>query len=496
MREFRGVMSSSRWTALAVLVCSAVLSAQSGVPAPPRSVDQLHHDIDAILGSPLLQHGLWGVVVKPVDRDETWYTKNGNTLMMPASSLKVVTLAIAAEKLGWDYRFETKVFAVGNVSGGTLNGDLVVVGSGDPSLDDWDGNATRVFSDWATQLKAAGITTISGRIVGDDNAFEDEMIGQGWAWDDLPAGFAAGVSALQFNEGNVQIRLGPGDAVGDRAIATISPDFSGLTLKNLIVTAPADSVGNVTRRRLPGSSRLELRGTLPLRGHPYAQTASVDNPTLYYANALRAALLADGISVGGPAVDIDDMPSPPSHERLQPLITYQSPPLSMLATTMMKLSQNQFAEAMFKTVGSGISELARTAERDTLQSWGIDPATVILADGSGLSRYNYITPETMVAVLTHVAHSDRLRTMYQSTLPIAGRDGTLELRMKGTIAEARAFVKTGSMNGVRTAAGYVQTADGQTLVFAIFANNFSNSSAVINAATDEIIVRLASYRSR
>ena len=490
-------MSSRRCAAaLVALACSAVLSAQSAVPVPPRSLDQLRHDIDAILGSPLLQHGLWGVVIKPVDRDETWYAKNGNTLMMPASTLKVVTLAAAAEKLGWDFRFETKVFAVGTVSGGTLHGDLVVVGSGDPSLDDWDGNATRLFDDWATQLKAAGITAIEGRIVGDDNAFDDETIGFGWAWDDLPAGFAAGVSALQFNEGNVQLRLGPGDAVGDKAIATISPSFAGLTLKNMIVTGPPDSVGNVTRRRLPGSSRLELRGSLPLRGRPYSQTASVDNPTLYFVSALRASLVADGVAVSGPAVDIDDLPSPPSRDRLAPLITYQSPPLSMLATTMMKLSQNQFAEAFFKTVGGGTAEAARMAERDTLQSWGIDPATIVLADGSGLSRFNYITPETMVAVLTHVAQTERLRAAYQSTLPIAGRDGTLELRMKGTLAEGRAFVKTGSMNGVRTAAGYVQTADGQMLVFAILANNFANSSAVINAATDEIIVRLASYRSR
>jgi D-alanyl-D-alanine carboxypeptidase/D-alanyl-D-alanine-endopeptidase (penicillin-binding protein 4) len=443
-----------------------------------------------------LERGFWGVVIKPIDRDETWYVRNAAKLMMPASSLKVVTLAAAAEKLGWDYRYETKLFAVGAVSGGVLHGDLVVVGSGDPSIDDWDGNATRLFGEWATQLKAAGISAVDGRIVGDDNAFEDETIGLGWAWDDLPTGFAAGVGALQFNEGNVQLRLAPGDAVGDKAIATLSPDFAGLTLNNAIVTGPPDSAGSVVRRRLPGSSRLDLRGSLPLRGRPYSQTASVDNPTLYFVNALRAALLADGVHVTGPAVDIDELPVPPSHDRLTPLATYQSPPLSALATTMMKLSQNQFAEAMFKTIGGGISETARIAERDALQRWGIDPAGVILADGSGLSRYNYITPDTMVAVLTHVARSERLRSAYQSTLPIAGRDGTLELRMKGTAAEGRAFLKTGSMTGVRTAAGYVVTADGQTLVFAIFANNFDNSSAVINAATDAIIVRLASYRSR
>ena len=489
-------MSSRSSAALVALACSVVLSAQSAPSPSSRSLDQLQHDIDAILGSPLLERGFWGVVIKPLDRDEIWYSRNGTKLMMPASSMKVVTLAAAAEKLGWEFHYETRVFPIGFVRAGVLHGDLVVVGSGDPSLDDWDGNATRLFAEWATQLKAAGISEIDGRLVGDDNAFEDETIGLGWAWDDLPAGFAAGVSALQFNEANVQLRLGPGDAVGDKAIATVSPEFAGITLNNLIVTGPPNSVGNVTRRRLPGSSRLELRGTLPLRGRPYAQTASVDNPTLYFVNALRSALIADGIPVRGAAVDIDDLPTPPSHDGLTPLITYSSPPLSMLATTMMKLSQNQFAEALFKTLGGGSSEAARVAERDTLQRWGIDPASTILADGSGLSRYNYITPATMVAVLAHVAHTDALRANYQSTLPIAGRDGTLELRMKGTAAEGRALVKTGSMTGVRTAAGYVAAADGQMVVFAIFANNFENSSAVINAATDEIIVRLATYRSR
>jgi D-alanyl-D-alanine carboxypeptidase/D-alanyl-D-alanine-endopeptidase (penicillin-binding protein 4) len=487
-------MSSRSSAAIFALACSVVLSAQSPA-SPSRALDQLQHDIDAILGSSLLERGFWGVVIKPVDRDDAWYSRNGTKLLMPASSLKIVTLAAAADKLGWDYRYETRVFPIGVVRGGVLHGDLVVVGSGDPSLDDWDGNATRLFGEWATQLKAAGISEIDGRIVGDDNAFEDDTIGLGWAWDDLPAGFAAGVSALQFNEANVQLRLGPGDAVGDGAVATLSPAFAGLTLNNLLVTGAPGSIGNVVRRRLPGSSRLELRGTLPLRGRPYSQMASVDNPTLYFVNALRTALIADGVPVGGGAVDIDDLPSPPSHDRIVPLITYQSPPLSMLATTMMKLSQNQFAEALFKTVGGGFSEAARAAERDTLQRWGIDPAGTVLADGSGLSRYNYITPATMVSVLAHVAHSEVLRSVYQSTLPIAGRDGTLELRMKGTAAEGRAFVKTGSMTAVRTAAGYVLTADGQTLAFAIFANNFENSSAVINAATDEIIVRLASYRS-
>ena len=475
-----------------LVLAAAVVHAQSA----PRAVAQLQHDIDAILGSPLLAHGFWGVVIKPVDRDETWYAVNAGKLMMPASSLKVVTLAATAERLGWDYRYETKVFAAGTISGGVLHGDLIVVGSGDPNLDDWAGDATRLFGDWATQLNAAGITSIDGRIVGDDNAFDDDIFGPGWTMDDVATGFAAGVGALQFNEGNVQLRLGPGDAVGDKAIVTVSPASSGLTVTNLIVTGPANSAANVTRRRLPGSTRLELRGSLPFRGRPYPQNFSVDNPTLYYVTALREALVADGIAVRGPAVDIDNISPTPSHASLQALITYQSPPLSMLATTMMKLSQNQFAEALLKTIGGGSAKGGSDAVRALLKSWDIDPAGVVQVDGSGLSRYNYITPDAMVAVLQHVAGSERLRDVYQSTLPIAGRDGTFEQRMKGTAAEGKAFVKSGSMTGARAAAGYVRTADGQMLAFAIFANNFDNSAAVINAATDAVIVRLAAFRSR
>jgi len=476
----------------ALLLTTTVAYAQ---PAS-RSLDQLQHDIDAILGAPALQRGFWGVLVKPVDRDETWYAVNAGKLMMPASTLKIVTLAAAADKLGWDFRFETKVFVSGTTRAGVLHGDLIVVGSGDPSLDDWDGIATRLFAGWATQLKAAGITAIDGRIVGDDNAFEDEGIGYGWTWDDLPAGFAAPAGALQFNEGNVRVRIAPGDAVGDRAIATVTPETGGITLRNLIVTGPAGSPGSVTRHRLPGSAQLELRGSLPLRGRPFAQNSSVDNPTLYFVRALRASLIADGITVSGAAVDIDDLMPAPSHDGLTPLITYQSDPLSVLATTMMKLSQNQYAEALLKTVGGGTVEGGRAAVRTTLSEWNIDPAGVMFADGSGLSRYNYITPETIVAVLGHVDRTERLRAVYESTLPVAGKDGTLENRMKGTAAEGRALVKSGSMTGARSVAGYVRTADGQLVVFAIIANNFDNSSAAINAATDDIIVRLASYRAR
>jgi serine-type D-Ala-D-Ala carboxypeptidase/endopeptidase (penicillin-binding protein 4) len=486
---------SSRSSA-AVVALAFSLIAQSLLAQSPFAA--LQREIDAVLASPGLERTFWGVLVKPVDRDEIVYSLNAGKLMTPASTMKIVTLAAAAERLGWDYTYTTRLFAAGTIDNGSLHGDLVVVGSGDPSIDDWDGKATQLFADWAAQLKAAGIERIDGRIVGDDNAFDDDGLGQGWAWDDMAASFSASVSALQFNEGSVQLRLAPGASVGSRASVTISPDYSGLTLNNLISTGGASSTTAIIRRRFPGSSRLELRGVLPLRARPFSETASVDNPTLYFVTALRRALVANGIDVQGAATDVDDLDAPPL--RLgTPILTHQSLPLSMLATTMMKLSQNLYAETVLKTIGAdgsepATTELGRAAVRLTLQSWNIPSGGLVQADGSGLSRYNLITPDAMVAILTHVNRDERLRSGFEATLPIAGRTGTLENRMKGTPAEGNARVKTGSLTGVRAMAGYVRAADGQVLAFAIFANNYDNSSGVINAACDAIVVRLASFR--
>jgi serine-type D-Ala-D-Ala carboxypeptidase/endopeptidase (penicillin-binding protein 4) len=486
---------SSRSSAAAVTLALSLI-AQSLLAQSPFAV--LQRDIDALLAGQALERAFWGVLVKPVDRDEIVYSLNAGKLMTPASTMKIVTLAAAAERLGWDYTYTTRLFAAGTIENGSLHGDLVVVGSGDPSIDDWDGKASLLFADWAAQLKSAGISRIDGRIVGDDNAFDDEGLGQGWAWDDMAASFSASVSALQFNEGSVQLSLAPGASVGARAIVTMSPDYSGLSLNNLISTGSSGSTAVVTRRRFPGTPRLELRGLLPLRTRPFSETASVDNPTLYFVTALRRSLVANGVDVLGPAVDIDDLDAPPVRVE-PPILTHQSPPLSMLAATMMRLSQNLYAETLLKTIGAdgvapATTESGRAAVRSTLQAWNIATGSLVQADGSGLSRYNLITPDAMVAILTHVSRDERLRSGFEAAMAVAGRNGTLENRMRGTPAEGNARVKTGSLTGVRAMAGYVRTGNGEMLAFAIFANNYDNSPSVINAACDAIVVRLASFR--
>jgi D-alanyl-D-alanine carboxypeptidase/D-alanyl-D-alanine-endopeptidase (penicillin-binding protein 4) len=493
-------MTSGRRAAL--LAGSIVVGVWQGSPwlaaAPPlhTRTAALRREIDSILSSPVLSRSYWGILVRSLDRDETLYTLNAGRLMMPASNLKILTLAAAADRLGWDFTYVTRVVAHGRIDNGTLDGDLVIVGSGDPSLT--DENSGTVFDAWTDSLNAAGIRAVRGRIVGDDRLFADEPLGMGWSWDDLAEGYAAGVTALQYNENAAQAAIAPGAAAGAPAIVEITPPTSGLVVRNEISTGRRGEPAMVKIRRIPGSVEVEMSGVVPAGTETRLQMLSVNDPARYYADNVRAALIARGIDVQGDAVSIRSLETLPAGAERTTVIEHRSPPLSTLAVTLMKQSQNQYAETLVKTLG-GIAgppttEQGLTAVRDSLQAWGVDPDDVIQRDGSGLSRYNYVTPEALVAVLTHIHRDERIRDPFEASLPIAGVDGTLEKRMRGSAAERRVRAKTGSMAGVRAWSGYVNTVSGETLVFSILANNFRAPADAVNAAAAGIIVRLATLR--
>jgi serine-type D-Ala-D-Ala carboxypeptidase/endopeptidase (penicillin-binding protein 4) len=481
--------------ACALLASIACRSAASERPASPARAVSIQKDIDAILAQPALASGYWGVLVTSLRSGETVYALNARKLMMPASTMKIVTLAASADRLGWDYTYTTRFSSVGRIEKGALDGDVIVAGTGDPSFGTADGSAERAFDACAERLKALGVRTILGRIVGDDSAFDDDGLGFGWSWDDLPDDYAAGVSALQYNENAVRITVAPGPAPGEIAAVALDPPDSGLTAENQLRTTPEGSAVSIEARRLPGSSRLELRGSIPLGSVPATRVVSVDNPTLFFVKALRNGLIARGIDVRSAAVDIDDMSEAPRlRDHAVELFTHRSPPLSMLAVRLMKASQNLYAETLLKTIGAAAGTptglAGRMAVQAALQTWGIAPESLILRDGSGLSRYDYVTAETLVTILSHVAADDRLRGPFEASLPIAGRDGTLAARMRGTPAEGNVRAKTGSMANVRALSGYATTAAGEPLAFSIIANNFEAAGSVVTDAIDAIVARL------
>ncbi len=453
-----------------------------------------------MFGAPVNQRGVWAIDIRSLDTGERLYELNAGRLMMPASNMKILTLSAAADALGWDHRFSTTLETRGSVTDGVLRGDLIVRSNGDPSINSRDRRADAVLNEWTRALQAAGISSIDGRIVGDDQAFDDEGIGAGWAWDYLQYGYAAPVGALEFNENIATLTIAPGAVAGETASVNLSAG-AGLELLNRATTGAPGSGNTIDYRRSIDRPLLEVTGSIAAGAPADNRSVAVVNPTVFYAQSLKDGLVERGIAVTGAAVDVDDVATEMPQGDVRVLATAASPPLREIATVLMKVSQNLYAETLLKALGAsrnglGTAEGGRIVVRDTLFAWGIPRDAHVVYDGSGLSRYNYVTASALTAMLEHMYTDPRHRDAFLATLPIAGRDGTLDSRLRRTRAEGNAVAKTGSIANVRSLSGFVKTRDGEMLVFSILANDFVIPAATINWIADLGVEILSNFTRR
>jgi D-alanyl-D-alanine carboxypeptidase/D-alanyl-D-alanine-endopeptidase (penicillin-binding protein 4) len=468
-------------------------------PPPPRPspLEILRADLAAIFDDNQFQRSYWGVLVRSTAASQDVYALNAAKLMMPGSTMKIVTAAAAAEQLGWDHRFETRVVSLAPVQAQTLRGDLAIIGGGDPSISERSDVPGQLRA-LARQVHQAGLDRIEGGVIADDDRFDDNMFGDGWTLDNLPYGYSAGISALLYNEGSVDLVVSAGAAEGTPVAIQVRPGGSGLQIDNRLLTVSETGTGVLTLHRVPGSSKVTVDGRIPAKSAPFARTASVDNPTRFFAAAFREALAAEGVEVVGDAIDIDDFESKPDLSRARTIASIQSPPVRDLIAAMMKVSQNQYAEMLLRAIGAepgaagATAEMGRRRVREILRTWSVPDDSYIMADGSGLSRYNYASAESLVRILQILLESPR-HARFRGTLSVAGRDGALARRLAGTVAEGKVQAKTGTIDNARAIAGYVDTADGETLVFAMIANNFGAPAATIDQAADQALVRLAAF---
>lgn len=460
--------------------------------------------MDAIFNDPVFARATFGVRVESLADGRVLYTRNSEKLVVPASNMKLLTMAVAAEKLGWDFTFETRLYADGPVVDGTLRGDLIVVGGGDPSIDSQNFGASPVFDEWADALRAAGIRRVEGRLIGDDNLFDDSTLGPGWAWDYLGDGYAAGSSGLNYNENTAIIRIWPADTAGAPARIELSPAGHSLTVVPKVITSAAGGTASLSHFRNPGSDVLEISGTIPVGRAVVVRTAAVENPTQFFVSAFKAALEAQGIFVRGGAWDVDALPAPAaptlpattSHSDRQLIATRKSLPLSALGAYFLKESQNFYGETILKTLGqrfgrAGSTVAGRRVVSETLTGWGIPADSYVMYDGSGLSRYNYVSADAIVTLLKHVWNDERLRGPFLAALPVSAQDGTLGSRMRNTVLAGRVQAKTGTISNVRSLSGFLITESGERLIFSMIANHFTASSAQVDGVVEKALAYLA-----
>ncbi|HDR05602.1 MAG TPA: D-alanyl-D-alanine carboxypeptidase/D-alanyl-D-alanine-endopeptidase [Candidatus Marinimicrobia bacterium] len=458
--------------------------------------DKLIEAIHAEFSRPEFEHALWGAIIEDLGSGEIWYERNADKVFMPASNNKIISAATALLNLGPDYRFKTIVLCNGEIQDSVLKGDLIVRGTGDPTLyEKFYSHSEAQFELWADSLKSLGIKEIAGNIIGDDNLWDDQSLGKGWAHDYLHIWYAAEIGPLQFNENYVDIYIYPPDSLSDSIRIEPNVKSSYFTIINELVIQDTGKQ-ELKVRRARGTNDIYLQGKVTKNGSRLSYSPSITNPTLFYVTALREALKRKGISVLGNARDIDEFP-PQLFAMSDTLILHHSAPLSEIIKVMMKRSQNLYAETMvyiqgLELKGFGAFDSGRMVIEESLESMGIPKGTYILADGSGLTRYNYVTPRQLLTINKYMSQHEYWDIWYEAQ-SIAGVDGTLRNRMKGTAAAGNVRAKTGTISNVRGLSGYVHSADGRLLAFSFLVNGNLLGSKETEKITDRVLEMLAEY---
>lgn len=475
------------------------LVAQEAAAQPPREVrdaapairpdrDELAHRLLALLEDPALKRAHVGLMVQVAETGEVLFAQAAEKRFVAASTAKLVTAAVALQRLGADYRWRTRLVATGQIRNDSLLGDLWVVGGGDPRL------TSRDLRGWPPLLRAAGIRHITGDVVGDDRSFTGPPWGRGWMWEDLYAGWGAGVSGLQLSPARIRAELIPGPEVGSPAhLRWLDPGPAPSILNRARTGAPTSEVEIYFEPSLEGGP-VRLVGWIPAGRDPVPLSLAPDHPTHFLLDNLRAVLSDSGISVAGRVRRSAEDERPVAQAWSRELT---SETLGEVVEDFLKHSDNQVGETLLRTLGLEVRGLGSAdggleVVRETLARWAIEPGSVALVDGSGLSRYTTLTPAALTRLLRRswqLPGFDPIRR----ALPLASRDGTLARRLEATAAEGNARAKTGSLAGVRALAGYVTDADQETLIFTFILNGFDAPGDVAAALEDLLLEQLALY---
>jgi D-alanyl-D-alanine carboxypeptidase/D-alanyl-D-alanine-endopeptidase (penicillin-binding protein 4) len=491
---------------------------------PTRSLAELQARISEVLRKAELAPGMVGIKVSSLDTGKVLFEENANKLLRPASNMKLYTLAAALDRLSPNYRFVTSVYALGKPdSDGVVKGDLIIYGRGDPSFAARfnNGDYFKGLDNLADRIAAAGVKRVKGDLVGDESHFTGQRYGSGWEWEDLQWWYGAEVSALTVDDNSLDLSVKPAPEVGKPAVISTGPPDPLLKISNRVTTSARGSRRDLNVERDLGQNTMTISGSIALDDRGYTASVGIADPAQLFVYLLRDALARKGVTVIGKSRTVDARSGTSivpkqalAVANLQTTSTtpleiarLESPPLSLIAAQTLKPSQNLYTELILRTLGTMISpEASRTTSRTSegvglevvksfLKEAGLSPNSLVLSDGSGLSRNDMITAEATLELLTYM-HRHRYGSVFRDALPIAGVDGTLRNRFKGTVAENNVHAKTGSLSSAASLSGYLTTTAGENLVFSIMVNNFPEDIEPRTVCIDPIVVLLASFAGR
>ena len=499
--------SNKKWIAAAplmgMLACAVFTLPQR---ASGQEVRRLRSDLESILGNFQSRGATWGVLVTSMDQGDTLFAVGPDSALAPASNLKLLTTAAALRELGPEFRFQTFLLTEGVVENGVLHGDLVVYGTGDPGISDRfylekDG----VFHLLVDQLSEVGIHSITGDLIADASHLPGPLRPDGWDMADLNDHFAAGISALSYNENVVSFRVVAAGRGGEPPEIHTVPPNAGLDVENVAETVAGSARPRLAILREDPLEAIRIQGRITRGSRDVWRQMTVPRPAHFAASAFLAVLDERGIQLGGGIEVVNDptesivgrlnVPSDAGRRRTRILARHTSPALREYLAVINKRSNNLFAELVFRTLGRVRDGLrspnsSEQAVKESLANIGVPVDDLVLLDGSGLSAGNRVSPGAFVGLFDGMARSPEWPE-YWETLPEAGQRPGLP-RMYRTAAAGNLRAKTGTIEGVSALSGVVRSQDEERLAFSILLNG-ARSTTAAKRVENLIGARLAEF---
>jgi len=444
--------------------------------------DRLRRDISEVVENPDFYSANIGIYIESLKTGEIIFEQNHYKFFMPASNVKLFTTTTALVRLGPDYTYKTTLYSRGEVTAGgdSLNGDLLLKGSGDPTISGrfTNGDNIKTFKDWADSLKQCGITQITGNIFVDDSCFDS--------------------GGISFNDNSLQIIINPAAESGKPAVIRLNPPTTYFNIINKTTTVSSTRSRQVRSARKPETNDIVVEGNIAINRSAVTNTLAVDDPALFAAGVFKDVLVTAGIQVTGVPRKIEsDSTQYSNKNNWIKRAVYTSPPLSAILKATNKPSDNFYADQLLKTIGFelkgfGTFENGAQVVKEFVNEIGINGEQLFLVDGSGLSRYNLAMPIQIAKLLKYMRYHPYFNYFYDS-LPIAGVDGTISNRMKNTPAENIVHAKTGTLRYVRSLSGYVKSKDDEEFIVSILINHYTTPESTSADIQDKIMILLANF---
>jgi len=480
--------------AVLIILFSIFVSGCTGVASlrpPGDPLERLRFDIDAVLADSIFIPSRTSIKIVSLETHQTLYERDAKLLFRPASNMKLLTSAAAIHFLGAGFLFKTSVHADSISPDGILSGDIYLKGFGDPGLQ------TSHLDSLAGILKASGLNTITGDVVGDVSYFDDLYWGNGWMWDDEPYSDEMFITPLSVNSNCVIVKVEPGIVAGDSALVSIAPQTEYVVPINFAKTVTDTVIQplKVTRLFKQRSNIIIIDGQILAGSTPRQEQLSVWKPELYAAQLFKEALMRAGVLVRGRS-RIGTVSTGATE------LTHHERRFDSVVVNLNKVSDNLSAENTLKTLAAIKRGVPGTAVsgiyvvNEFLATLGIDTTGYLMVDGSGVSHYNLLTTEMLIQLLRGMYNRHDLFSLFYESLPIAGVDGTLRGRMKAMAAEGNVRAKTGTISGVSSLSGYVKSRENEMLAFSIMMQNFIKPNQLYREAQDRIANLLARFSRR